>query len=555
MLFIHKLPKKTFMALWAIVLCRLLAPFSIPSPFNIWNIADSLCAAWQKGAIPTTSATLPAPPLPYMPDIVVDRVIEPIMPQLTQITDIGQTPAQGIEFTAPSLMLSLWLIGIFICVLYFLITHLRCYCVYNTALPIENHFIKQWMALHPLERKVCVKQSDKVATPLTYGILRPVILLPETTDWQDKTRLVYILSHEYVHIRRFDTLLKWILAAALSMHWFNPLVWLMYVLANRDMELSCDEAVVRMHGENAKSIYALTLIGLEERRGMLMSLYSSFSRNAVEERVKAIMKIKRFSCIGVLAALMAVSSITLGVATTNALPSPEKSTAANKTDLANQTDNLQQPTAGISYSEQPEHLARMLFATKGETAVKVTYDGDTWQYYSCLLEDEEWSWYSSEEFSQLIERSESAAANNYLWSDIYQAEANKYKLAQTLEDIKNGIKVSKSKMIVVKEGAGPQSSLLSSAGTGYIFWYCFGYTFTDKAGNIVDLGLFETRSALFGALMSYYNEEVAAGRLTQTEANRLYIKIAHPVRNRDEIPLLNKLTSDKYWFYILSCGG
>ncbi|RAZ18687.1 peptidase M56, partial [Klebsiella oxytoca] len=70
--------------------------------------------------------------------------------------------------------------------------------------------------------------------PLTYGIIHPVILLPKSTDWTDTERLNYVLEHELAHIRHFDAAAKLALTAAVCVHWFNPLVWLMLSLANRD---------------------------------------------------------------------------------------------------------------------------------------------------------------------------------------------------------------------------------------------------------------------------------------------------------------------------------
>jgi beta-lactamase regulating signal transducer with metallopeptidase domain len=116
---------------------------------------------------------------------------------------------------------------------------------------------------------------DTIAVPLTYGIWRPVILLPKIISSKDEWRLKYILAHELVHIKRFDTLRKWLLAAALCIHWFNPLVWAMYVLANRDIELACDEAVVRAFGQTSRSQYALALIGMEEAKIGLAPLASN----------------------------------------------------------------------------------------------------------------------------------------------------------------------------------------------------------------------------------------------------------------------------------------
>ena len=84
------------------------------------------------------------------------------------------------------------------------------------------------------------------------------------------SRLAFVLTHEMAHIRRFDALSKLLLAAAACLHWFNPLVWVMLVLANRDLELSCDAAVVRLYGAEARAPYARTLLELEARRSRFL---------------------------------------------------------------------------------------------------------------------------------------------------------------------------------------------------------------------------------------------------------------------------------------------
>ena len=84
---------------------------------------------------------------------------------------------------------------------------------------------------------------------------------------------------------------------------------------------------------------------------------------------------------------------------------------------------------------------------------------------------------------------------------------------------------------------------------GWVKWYCFGYTFKDRDGNEVDLGLFETRDGLFAALRQYYDKETAAGRLTKEEADKLYNGIAHSVRHIDEVPLAEKLLHYKQLYY------
>ena len=96
--------------------------------------------------------------------------------------------------------------------------------------------------------------------------------------------------HEYVHIQRWDALWKLLFALALCIHWFNPLVWLMFVLANRDLELTCDERVIRHFGAGTKQNYAHSLIRMAEQRSKFAPLYSGFSKHVAAERIESIMK-------------------------------------------------------------------------------------------------------------------------------------------------------------------------------------------------------------------------------------------------------------------------
>ena len=262
---INRLPKKTFIALWGIVLVRLLVPFSWPSPLSVYSLANRP-EVGQIGGAPVTN-------------------VLPIVPTSTAPTDAltaGISPWAWI-----------WGIGLALCVLYFAIAYIRCCREFMTSQPVENAFTVQWLTTHNCKRPVTIRQTDSITAPLTYGIFRPVILMPIQTDWTDTKKLQYVLEHEYVHIRRFDGVTKFLLTVALCTHWFNPLVWVMYILANRDIELSCDEKVVRIFGETVKSVYALILIDMAEKKSGLVPLCNHFSKNAIEERIEAIMKIKK----------------------------------------------------------------------------------------------------------------------------------------------------------------------------------------------------------------------------------------------------------------------
>lgn len=291
---LHKLPKKTFFMLWVVTLCRLLIPFSIPSRLSIYTVVNMLKNKFWKINV---------------------------SPMSTVITDIqtttNRTNATLVDTitTTVSPMIVIWMIGFLSCAIFFLVIHFRCRQEYKTSLPIDNEFVISCFYKHTLRRDVQIRQSDKIFSPLTYGVIRPVVLLPKTTDWTDRTRLCYILTHEFVHIKRFDTLTKLLLAFALCVHWFNPFVWLMYILANRDIELYCDETVVQILGEPMRSAYAMTLVDLEEKKSRLTALCSNFSKNSIEERIFAIMKKKKTSRVGTILALALVICTTIIFAT------------------------------------------------------------------------------------------------------------------------------------------------------------------------------------------------------------------------------------------------
>lgn len=285
-IFINRLPKKTFVVLWELVLIRLLLPFTLPSIFSVYTLLNrSMSPSLLEN--PQTVHSVPA-----------------IAPTgFATLQALAQPPAAR---PSVSLWFVIWCGGMVLCVCFFVITYLRCRAEFQTALPVENTDITQWLQKQPIKRKLSIRQSDRISTPLTYGILRPVILLPKNTDWENVHELRYILSHECVHIKRFDAITKLIATSALCIHWFNPFVWAMYLFFNRDIELSCDERVIRLFGEKSKSTYSHMLIRMEAKKSGLLPLISTFSKNASEERITAIMTTKRTTPVMVAASCLIV---------------------------------------------------------------------------------------------------------------------------------------------------------------------------------------------------------------------------------------------------------
>lgn len=292
----NRLPKKTFLILWWIALIRLLVPFSIKSVTSIYSLLQSIYSDINPVRTAQTTTFLP---------------IHGNMPEIAN----GLSEAMVQRTESISILSVIWLAGLLLCFGFFAVSYIKCYREFRFSLPVENDILEAWKEKHPLKRSLSIRQTETIAAPLSYGVIRPVILMPKNTEWKNIYQLRYVLEHEYVHIRRLDMLTKLIMIAAVCIHWFNPLVWVMYILFNRDLELSCDETVVRRFGMDIKSVYATALISMEEKKSGLTPLCNSFSKNAIEERIRAIMKIKKTSKFAVIISAVLVICVTGGFAT------------------------------------------------------------------------------------------------------------------------------------------------------------------------------------------------------------------------------------------------
>lgn len=293
---INRLPKKTFLILWWIALIRLLVPFSIKSVTSIYSLFQSIYSDINPVRTAQTTTFLP---------------INGNMPEIAN----GLSEAMVQRTESISILSVIWLAGLLLCFGFFAVSYIKCYREFRFSLPVENDILEAWKEKHPLKRSLSIRQTETIAAPLSYGVIRPVILMPKNTEWKNIYQLRYVLEHEYVHIRRLDMLTKLIMIAAVCIHWFNPLVWVMYILFNRDLELSCNETVVRRFGMDIKSVYATALISMEEKKSGLTPLCNSFSKNAIEERIRAIMKIKKTSKFAVMISAVLVIGVTGGFAT------------------------------------------------------------------------------------------------------------------------------------------------------------------------------------------------------------------------------------------------
>lgn len=327
---INRLSKKTFLILWEIAILRLLIPFSIPSALSVYSFVNKnmVINEFNKAEAGNVISNI------YKDNN--ETILEPVS-ETMQFSEniIDNKPYFSVWFI-------IWFIGMIICMAFFLISYLHYSFKFKTSFPIENEFVKQWIKTHQIKRTVSIRESDRIFSPLTYGIFHPVILMPKNTDWKNTNQLQYILLHEYVHICRYDIIIKLILTITLCIHWFNPFVWLMYVLFNRDIELSCDETVIRQFGEESKTIYARMLINMEAKKSGLMPFSNNFSKNIIEERIKAVMKIKKTSLFTVTVSVMLIIFVITAFATS----------ASNKNESVKNNSKKADDISGIDFSSE-----------------------------------------------------------------------------------------------------------------------------------------------------------------------------------------------------------
>lgn len=185
---LHRLPKWTFLLLWAVALCRLLVPFTLPSQFSVYTGAALLLEQAEEA---------PAVPSDVQPPVDYDTVQEG-----DWIVPVTPASASAVEAEPVSPLAVVYLAGVALCGLFFAAAYLWTLCRFWEAEPVESDLFLRWQEDHPTLFRVSIRTCGAVSAPLAYGLVRPVVLLPENTDCSDEDQLTYILTHEYVHIRR-----------------------------------------------------------------------------------------------------------------------------------------------------------------------------------------------------------------------------------------------------------------------------------------------------------------------------------------------------------------
>ena len=258
---LKKAPKRVNVLLWGIVAVRLVCPFSIESTFSLIPSAEIIPEAVMSGAsfeIQTGLDHVDESINNYLGDLNLDGVIVPSINTTNAVTVLSVV----------------WLVGIFLLIAYAVISYWRFHRKVDTAVLLRNN----------------IYQCETVVSPCVLGVILPKIYLPFKMD---SKKLEYVIAHEQAHIRRGDHWWKPLGFLLLTIHWFNPLVWIAYMLLCRDIEFACDEKVIKELNNQDRADYTQALVECSMSRRSLNACPLAFGEVGVKERVKSIMKYRR----------------------------------------------------------------------------------------------------------------------------------------------------------------------------------------------------------------------------------------------------------------------
>ncbi len=267
-----KAPKWIVVLLWGIVGLRLLLPFSIES---VWSVLPSVSVPTYEAVSPETEQATPEWEAEPSGDTDMQGTPAPSIGEGTQ-TAVPTSPSVQASPTVSVWQVAsgIWLFGVAAMLWYAAMTYIGVWRRVRTATKDETG----------------VMRSEAVGSPFILGVLRPRIYVPYGMEGE---QLEAVLAHENAHIKRFDHVIKPLGFLLLSVYWFQPLLWVAYVLLCRDIELACDERVVKTLGEEQRREYSMALVTSAVGRRRIAACPLAFGEVAVKERVKTVMNYKK----------------------------------------------------------------------------------------------------------------------------------------------------------------------------------------------------------------------------------------------------------------------
>ena len=272
-LVLKKAPKWVNVLLWGVVAVRLICPFSFESAVSLLPGTETISPAIMTDKEPTIQTGVSA----------LDSIINPIIK--SSFSPEPGDSANPLQIWIPILCI-IWVSGIVILLLYITISYVRLEKKLSEAVILRDN----------------IYQSEQVVAPFVLGFMKPKIYLPYRME---EKNLSYVIAHEQAHIRRKDHWWKLVGFLLLTLHWFNPLMWIAYVLLCRDIELACDEKVIKAMDNENRADYTRALLNCSVNRRSVATCPLAFGEVGVKERVKNVMNYKKPTLWIVIVAILA----------------------------------------------------------------------------------------------------------------------------------------------------------------------------------------------------------------------------------------------------------
>ncbi len=279
-LLLKKVPKIFSYMLWFAVLFRLIIPFSFESIFSLIPHVD----------IPQNIAYSPKPEI-NSGIAVIDSAVNNVLPSPVN-------PSFSVNPMQVWILIGVivWVTGMSLLLIYSIFTTVKLYCNLRHAKYMEDN----------------IYTLDGTKSPFVFGLINPKIYLPRDLSENEKP---YILLHEQIHIRRLDHIVKPVFFIVTCIHWFNPLVWIAFYLFGEDMELSCDEKVIKEMGSSIKKEYSSSLLSMSTGGKLVGGCPLSFGENNTKGRIKNILSYKNPKILVVVILVMVVIVIVISLIT------------------------------------------------------------------------------------------------------------------------------------------------------------------------------------------------------------------------------------------------
>ena len=272
-LLLKKAPKWITVVLWGIVAVRLVCPFSIESVLSLIPSSEVVSPTIMTDKTPTINTGIP----------IINSTLNPVISE--SFTPNPGDSANPLQIWIPVLT-TLWIVGMVALLIYIVISFAKVKRKIGTAVLLRDN----------------IYQSENVVSPFVLGFIKPKIYLPFNMNEKD---MEHVVAHEMAHIRRKDHLWKPLGFLLLTLHWFNPLMWLGYVLLCRDIELACDEKVIKELDHDARADYSQALLTCTVNRRMIAACPLAFGEVGVKDRVKSVLNYKKPAFWIIIAAVVA----------------------------------------------------------------------------------------------------------------------------------------------------------------------------------------------------------------------------------------------------------